>query len=108
LAWVRLGNGERAGEDIEKAIALAPDDAEAYFTRAEMHRHTAARRQQVIADYGKAFALKPDYAGPITGRGHCCSIRISTGRRRLHPYQANRIGGIGGLSGACCGLCCQR
>ena len=69
LAWVRLGNGERAGEDIEKAIALAPDDAEAYFTRAEMYRYTAARREQVISDYGKAFALKPDYAEAYYGQG---------------------------------------
>jgi len=68
-AWVRLGKEERADEDIEKAIALAPDDAEAYFTRAEMHRYTAARRQQVIADYGKAFALKPDYAEAYYGQG---------------------------------------
>ncbi len=69
LAWVRLGNGERAGEDIEKAIALAPDDAEAYFTRAEMNRYTAARRQQVVSDYGKAFALKPDYVEAYYGQG---------------------------------------
>src|SRR5271170_1734356 len=69
LAWVRLGRGERAGEDIEKAIALAPDDAEAYFTRAEMYRYTAARREQVISDYGKAFALDPDYADAYYGQG---------------------------------------
>jgi tetratricopeptide (TPR) repeat protein len=68
-AWVRLGKEERADEDIEKAIALAPDDAEAYFTRAEMHRYTAARREQVISDYGKAFALKPDYAEAYYGQG---------------------------------------
>jgi len=69
LAWVRLDKGEQAGEDIEKAIALAPGDAEAYFTRAEMYRYTAARREQVIADYGKAFALKPDYAEAYYGQG---------------------------------------
>jgi tetratricopeptide (TPR) repeat protein len=68
LAWVRLGKGEQAGEDIEKAIALAPDDAEAYFTRAEMYRYTAARREQVISDYGKAFALEPDYAEAYYGQ----------------------------------------
>jgi len=69
LAWVRLGKEERADGDIEKAIALAPDDAEAYFTRAEMHRYSAARREQVISDYGKAFALKPDYAEAYYGQG---------------------------------------
>jgi tetratricopeptide (TPR) repeat protein len=68
-AWVRLGKDERAGEDIEKAIALAPNDAEAYFTRAEMYRYAAARREQVISDYGKAFALKPDYAEAYYGQG---------------------------------------
>jgi tetratricopeptide (TPR) repeat protein len=69
LAWVRLGKGEQAGEDIEKAIALAPDDAEAYFTRAEMYRYTAARREQVIVDYGKAFGLNPGYAEAYYGQG---------------------------------------
>jgi tetratricopeptide (TPR) repeat protein len=61
LGWVRLGKREPAGEDVEKAIALDPGNAQAYFTRAEMNRYTPERREQVIADYGKAIALQPDY-----------------------------------------------
>ena len=61
LAWWRLGKRDKAGEDIDAAIALDPGSAEAYYARAQVFRFTVSLRDRVIADYDKTISLKPDH-----------------------------------------------
>ena len=47
--------------DFDKAIALKPDDANAYNNRGDAYYHLKDYNQAIL-DFDKAIALKPDYA----------------------------------------------
>ena len=68
FALLHLGQYAEALVECEKAIALKPDRALAYYIRGQ----TMARLEQyddAIADYDKAIALKPDDAFVYHNRG---------------------------------------
>ncbi|HXR88639.1 MAG TPA: tetratricopeptide repeat protein, partial [Stellaceae bacterium] len=54
--------------DYDKAIALRPDYAEAYYNRANV-LHEQKRLEAAIADYGRAISFKPDHAAAYNNRG---------------------------------------
>jgi len=53
-----MGNDAKALPDANKAIGLAPTDANAYETRAEIHEKLG-QREEAIADYRKSLSLDP-------------------------------------------------
>jgi Tfp pilus assembly protein PilF len=52
--------------DIEQALSLDPNDPFAHDTRAHILA-TLGRRNEAIAEYKKALALKPDLQESIDG-----------------------------------------
>ena len=54
--WRNRGRFDRAIEDYDKAIALAPDFAFAFYNRSQAH-YLAGRFNEALADAGKAAAL---------------------------------------------------
>ena len=57
----RAGRLEEALRDLDEAIALKPDYAEAYVNRGNVYL-AAKRYADAIADYGRAIACNPRYA----------------------------------------------
>ena len=54
--------------DYDKAIALKPDYADAYYNRGSM-KAKSGQDTAAISDFDKAIALKPDYANAYNYRG---------------------------------------
>ncbi len=61
---------EEAIRELDQAIALKPDDAQAYLDRGNL-QVDAGRYAWAIRDYGQAIALKPDYVAAWFNRGNC-------------------------------------
>jgi tetratricopeptide (TPR) repeat protein len=55
FAWMRLGEPRRALEDLDKAIAIAPDQA-SFLSRGEVHRHLGAY-DKALGDFARGEAL---------------------------------------------------
>lgn len=65
IAWGHVGP-EDFIQEATNLIAMVPDDAQAFYRRAEMHStlatrlHSAEHSNQAVADYRKATSLKKD------------------------------------------------
>lgn len=72
LAYVYLETGDfaRAMLAIEKYVALAPDDANAYDSRGDIQMRIGMR-SQAIESYRRALAIKPDFAASLRKLGDC-------------------------------------
>ena len=57
---------KRAAEYADKAILLAPDDADAHYARARIHTE-AGEIEQAIARYDQAIALNPSNSNILAG-----------------------------------------
>jgi adenylate cyclase len=57
---------KRAAEYADKAILLAPDDANAQYVRARIHTE-AGEMEQAIARYDQAIALNPSASNVLAG-----------------------------------------
>ena len=68
LAYVTLGQHQRALEDINEAIRLKPDYAAIYIIRGFAY-HNLGQYQRAIKDYNEAIRLKPDSAAAYIARG---------------------------------------
>ncbi|CAN7245365.1 winged helix-turn-helix domain-containing tetratricopeptide repeat protein [Mesorhizobium sp. LjNodule214] len=69
--WHKLENNpdealKRAAEYADKAILLAPDDANAHYARAKIHTE-AGEIEQAIARYDQAIALNPSASNILDG-----------------------------------------
>ena len=67
---------EEAVRELDQAIALKPDDAQAHLDRGNILEE-ARRHAEAIRDYDQAIALKPDYAAAWFNRG---MVYAKTGR----------------------------
>lgn len=61
VAFYKLGDYEQAIADLDKAIALNPDYADAYYYRGNAY-YFVGEYEQAIANYTKAIELDPDNA----------------------------------------------
>jgi tetratricopeptide (TPR) repeat protein len=75
---------ERAIADYDKAIALEPEDAVAYYNRGVSYL-VLEQYERAIEDYDKAIELKPDYADAYNNRGLSYSL-IKETQRALFDY----------------------
>ncbi len=71
LFWHKQENNpdealKRAAEYADKAIRLAPDDANAHYARAKIHTE-AGEIEQAIARYDQAIALNPSASNILAG-----------------------------------------
>jgi adenylate cyclase len=60
---------KRGAEYADKAILLAPDDANAHYARARIHTE-AGEMEQAIAQYDQAIALNPSASNILEGSAH--------------------------------------
>jgi tetratricopeptide (TPR) repeat protein len=58
LAWTELGDPQRALDDVNKVIELAPEPV-AFIVRGEVYR-SLGEYQKAVADYAHAEALDPE------------------------------------------------
>src|SRR6185437_5028100 len=68
VARQALNQLDAAVADFSKAVALAPDYAEAYYNRANALRDQR-KFEAALADFDKVVAIKPDYAEAYNNRG---------------------------------------
>jgi len=61
---------EEAMRELDQAIALKPDDAQAYLDRGNVQADVR-RYAEAIRDYDQAIALDPDYTAAWYNRGNC-------------------------------------
>jgi adenylate cyclase len=62
-----LNNARLAAEYADKAILLAPDDAEAHYARARVHTE-AGEVEQALARFDQAIALNPSDSSTLVAR----------------------------------------
>ncbi|MFD1986950.1 tetratricopeptide repeat protein [Mesorhizobium newzealandense] len=67
---------KRAAEYADKAILLAPDDANAHFARAQIHSE-AGEVEQAIARYDRAIVLNPSDPNILV---HSAGVLLNVGR----------------------------
>ena len=63
-----MGNLEQALADLNRAIEIAPNNADAYYNRGKA-RTELRDPQGAIADYTEAIRLNPELAGAYGNRG---------------------------------------
>jgi Zn-dependent membrane protease YugP/Flp pilus assembly protein TadD len=63
LAWIKLGQLDRALQDTDGALVLAPDDAVAYNNRGVIYRDLG-NLEQAESDLRRAIALDPELPNP--------------------------------------------
>ena len=75
---------KRAAGYADKAILLAPDDANAHYARARIHTE-AGEIEQAIARYDQAIALNPSASNIVDGSAAppAESTKLSLGSSRL-------------------------
>ncbi len=66
--YSRLGRCEDAFKDYDKAVALRPDFADAYYNRGNLHSRLG-QYDKAIADYTKAIEFRIDDADAHNNRG---------------------------------------
>ena len=66
--WRNKGRFDRAVEDYDKAIALAPNFALAYYNRAQAH-YLAGRFKQALSDADRVTQLNANSASALSLRG---------------------------------------
>jgi tetratricopeptide (TPR) repeat protein len=81
LAWLKLGQLERALEDTNGALALAPDDAVAYNNRGVIHRELG-NFQQSESDLRRAIEIDPKLPNP---REHLAKLLEAKARATACP-----------------------
>ena len=69
IAKARLGRHQDAIADIDQAIQLRPDFADAYSNRGNT-KVLLGRYQEAIADYDQAIRLQPDLRRSLRQSGH--------------------------------------
>lgn len=67
LVYKARNQNAEALEDFNKAIALAPDNSEAYYNRGLLHQDEK-RYQSAIGDFTAASGLVPQQAEPLLAR----------------------------------------
>jgi tetratricopeptide (TPR) repeat protein len=68
IAYHRLGLYQNALDDLNKAISMKPDYADAYSNRGIVYSNLN-RNELALEDFNKAVQLKPDYADLYNNRG---------------------------------------
>jgi len=68
VAYYKKGDFDRAIADADRAIAVKPDLAEAYYDRSAAYR-AKGDYDRAVADDGIAIRLKPDFAEAYCDRG---------------------------------------
>ncbi len=58
FAWMKIGEPQRALEDLNKVVELAPEPV-TYRSRGEVYRHLGAY-DKALEDFGRAEALNPE------------------------------------------------
>jgi Zn-dependent membrane protease YugP/Flp pilus assembly protein TadD len=81
LAWIRLGELERALRDTEEALALAPNDAVAYNNRGVIHRDRG-NFEQAERDLRRAIEIDPQFPNP---REHLAKLLKAESAAATHP-----------------------
>jgi tetratricopeptide (TPR) repeat protein len=67
-AFSKVGQYQRAIEDLSRVIHWKPDYTSAYSNRGVAY-HELGQYQQAIEDYNKAIRLEPNYASAYSNRG---------------------------------------
>ena len=81
LAWIRLGNFDRALRDTDDALALAPEDAVAYNNRGAICLEQG-NLEQAEADLRRAIAIDPQLPNP---REHLAKLLDAESVAAAHP-----------------------
>lgn len=68
IAYSRLGSYQKALDDLNKAISMKPDYADAYSNRGIIYSNLN-NNQLAFEDFNKAIEFKPDYADLYNNRG---------------------------------------
>jgi tetratricopeptide (TPR) repeat protein len=81
LAWMGLGQPDRALQDTDEAIVLAPDNAVAYNNRGTIYRDLG-NLEQAEADLRRAIAIDPELPNP---QQHLAKLLEAQAAAALHP-----------------------
>jgi tetratricopeptide (TPR) repeat protein len=81
LAWMRLGELERALQDTDEALRLAPHDAVAFNNRGVIYRDLG-NFEQAEADFRQAIAIDPNLSNP---REHLAELLEAEGLVAADP-----------------------
>jgi predicted Zn-dependent protease len=87
---LQAGRFLQARKGLTKYLALAPDDARAYYYVAETHRRGGEAKERVTAleQYAAALARDPTYADPYRGMGtlHYQAGEYASAREAFRTY----------------------
>jgi len=67
VAYMHLGQHQRAIEDTNQAIKLKPGDADGYYLRGFAYR-ALGQHQRAIEDCNRAIGIEPDFAAAYATR----------------------------------------
>lgn len=90
VAYMHLGQHQRAIDDINAAMRLNSGDADNYYLRAVAYRGLN-QHQQAIEDCGRAIGLDPRFAAAYATRAYSHKALGNTGQGRADARRAQEL-----------------
>ena len=90
VAYMHLGQHQRAIDDINEAIKLKPGDADNYYLRGFSYR-ALGQHQRAIEDCNKALSIEPDNAGAYGVRAFAYKALGNLGQARSDAQRALKL-----------------
>ena len=80
ISYNKKGQHDRAIEDYNKAIAIDPNYAHAYYNRGTVYGRDKVQYDRAIEDFNKAIQLDPNFAQAYYNRGFAYFLSGNRGR----------------------------
>ncbi|MBU1230935.1 MAG: hypothetical protein KKA55_03455 [Proteobacteria bacterium] len=90
VAYMHLGQHQRAVDDINQGIKLKPEDADNYYLRSVAYR-ALGQHQRAVADCDRALGLEPDFAAALGNRAFAHKALGNIGQAKADAQRARHL-----------------
>jgi tetratricopeptide (TPR) repeat protein len=90
VAYMHLGQHQRAIDDINQAIKIKPDDSDNFYLRGFAYR-ALGQNQRAVEDSTQAIGLEPDFAAAYANRAFAQKSLGNVGQAQSDARRAKEL-----------------